>query len=240
LTGQDLLNSALRLVGVLASGEIATAAESIDGLQTLNDMLDSWTSDRLSIFTITPRTFALVPGQQGYTIGVGGNFNVPRPPRIDSVSIVSLANPLEPLELPIEMLTIEQWAAIPVKNIQSTLPQSVYDDGAFPLRTLNYYCIPSTTVNTVIYGWAALTSFPTLATNVTFPPGYQRAIRYNLAVELCGEYGRPVDPTVGRIAIESLAKVRAFNAPLVELRCDAALIGSGDANYDWRSDSFGR
>jgi hypothetical protein len=44
-----------------------------------------------------------------------------------------------------------------------------------------------------------------------FPPGYLKAIRYNLAVDLAPEYGRSPDPSVMQIAGASLAALRALN-----------------------------
>lgn len=237
MTVQDLVNSTLRLIGVLASGEIASAAESFDGMQCLNDLLDSLSAQRLGIFEISPQTFPLVPGTQAYTLGTGGNFNTPRPPAIDRVSLIITTNPSEPLELPVEMLTTEEWQNIPVKNVPSAIPYQVWDDQGFPLRTLRYFPVPSVAYNTSIYSWQALTKFTGLNQTFEFPSGYAKAIRFNLALELCPEYGRQPDPVIVRQATESLAAIKIMNAPVYELRCDPALTGTG-GYYDWRSDTF--
>src|ERR1043166_3907901 len=44
-----------------------------------------------------------------------------------------------------------------------------------------------------------------------YPPGYLKALTYNLAVDLAGEYGRPVD-AIAPIAASSLDSLRALNA----------------------------
>ena len=236
-TGNDIIASSLRLIGVLASGETASAAEAFDGLQVLNDMLDSWSSEHLMIFT-TPRLgpFNLISGQQAYTVGTGGDFNIPRPPRIDRMGIINLANPVQPLELPLEYLTKDQWAAIPVKNIQSSLPLKVWDDQGYPLRTLSFWCIPNTSVQTVLYAWTALAQFPDLVTDFTFPPGYRRAIRYNLALEMAPEYGKAIDPAVAAIAVQSKAAIKSQNIQVVDLRVDPALVAPNQALYNWLTD----
>ena len=41
-TGQDIVNRALRSIGVLASEEYATAAQQGDALDSLNDLLHEW------------------------------------------------------------------------------------------------------------------------------------------------------------------------------------------------------
>src|SRR5438477_10734207 len=109
MTGLDLLMRAMRTLGKLESGEVPSSDEAADGLVSLNDLLDSWNAERLMVFTITIAEFPLVPGQQVYTYGTGGNFNAARPARIDRASIVSLTNPAQPLELQIDYFTDQEW-----------------------------------------------------------------------------------------------------------------------------------
>jgi hypothetical protein len=66
-----------------------------------------------------------------------------------------------------------------------------------------------------------------LVTPVDLLPGYARALRTNLALELAPEWGRVVDPTVERQARESLADVKRANLPYTEIGIDAALTGCG-------------
>jgi hypothetical protein len=235
----DLIASSLRLIGAIATGETMAANESADGLVILNQMLDGWNAERLMVFVITSNTFSLTPGTQTYTVGTGGNFNIPRPARIARTSIVNLSNPVQPLELPIDMLTFEQWQAIPVKNIQGSLPTVVYDDGAFPLRNLSYWTIPSVPVNTVLYSWTLLTSFPDLSTDIEFPPGYFEAIRYNLAIRLGPEWLGPnwsPGPIVAQIALESKARIKSINFIPEQTACDPALVDPLGGYYNYISD----
>jgi hypothetical protein len=232
----DLISSSLRLVGGIGTGETLSAAEAATGLQVLNQMLDSWQTERMLIFTLQINEYPLTPGQQTYTLGPGGNFNAVRPARIERMSIVNLANPSQPLELPIEMLSDEDWQTVPVKVITSTLPLYVYDDGSYPQRNLSFYPIPQVLVNTRIYVWQALTSFPDLSTDVQFPPGYFKAVRFNLAVDLGPEFDMQVPNTVIAQALESKARIKLLNAPSVQSGVDQALVDPEGGYYDWRSD----
>ena len=45
-TANDQINGALRLLGVLAEGETPSAATSQDALAALNQMIDSWNTER--------------------------------------------------------------------------------------------------------------------------------------------------------------------------------------------------
>lgn len=236
----DLIASSMRLIGALESGEVPTGSEASDFLMILNQMLDSWNADRLAVFTITINEFPLVVNQQVYTLGTGGNFNTARPAKIDRISIVSLTNPAQPLELPIDYYTDWDWQQVPVKNIQTTLPQAVYDDGGFPFRNLSFWPIPTAPVNTRIYGWTALTQYASLTTDVAYPPGYAEALRYNLAVRLMAEMPGSYNPIMSQVtaglALESLARIKSMNEPLIEAFCDAAITGNG-GYYNYYSDT---
>lgn len=236
MTGNDLINSSLRLIGVTASGEQPTADEANDALVILNQMLDSWNAERLMIFTITIIDTPLTPGTQVYTLGTGGSLNFTRPARIERMSIVNFNNPVQPLELPLEMLSDQEWQSVPVKVISSTLPTKVYDDGAFPLRNLNFWPIPTVIVNTRIYGWTALSQFPDLVTDMTFPAGYLKALRYNLAVDLAPEYGAPLRPEVAAQAVSSKAVLKSINAPMPISYVDPAIRGEKASVYNWLTD----
>lgn len=240
MKGGDLIASSLRLIGVLASGETASGPIIADSQLVLQQMVDSWQADRLMIFTINIAEFPLVPGQQTYTYGTGGNFNAARPARIERASIVSLTNPAQPLELNIPIYTDKDWQQqIPVKLINTTLPQVLYDDGSFPLRNLSFWPIPTVVVNTRLYSWLQLTTFTDLTTDILFPPGYAEALRYNLAMRLIAEMPGNFNPimisTTLQLANESLARIKAMNLPVVEASCDDALVGRG-GRYNYFSD----
>lgn len=238
MTALDIISSALRLDGVLASGEVPNNAEAQDALVVLNDMLNQWNAERLMVFTIARQVFSLVPTQQLYTMGVGGNFNVPRPARIESASILSLQNPAQPMELPIEIVSETGWQNIPVKDVVSSLPQVMWDGDEFPLRNLSFWPIPTVPVSVVLYTWTALSSFPDLSvTDLTFPPGYAKAIRFCLALDLAPEYGKTVAPDVAAQAIIAKAVVKSINMPTYELHSDVALINPYGGRYNWRSDT---
>lgn len=236
-TALDLISSALRLINVMAAGEQTPIAMANDALLVLNDMIDSWNTDRLAIYTIRTDDFPFVLGQQTYTLGAGGNLNIPRPPRIESMSTIQFIDPNNPVEIPISMYTFEEWQSqVPVKNVTGSIPLICYDDGAFPLRNLNFWPIPVDQPNKLrIYSWSALPA-QTLDAEVAFPPGYRQAFRYELAVLLASEFAAPVPAPVATIAIESKARVRSMNAPALELRSDLVPDPSG---WNYKADLFG-
>lgn len=243
----DIISSSLRLIGVLASGETADAALAQNSLFVLQGMWNSWNAQSLMIFTIPRQVYSLTLNKQSYTMGIDptgvttADFQVPRPPRIDRMGIINLNNPLQPLELPLQYLTVAQWQEIPVKNISSALPMYCWDDQGFPFRTLTFWPIPNVNVQIAIYPWAALTTPAILTTQMIFPPGYQEAFRYNLAVRLAAEFPtipQEVLEMVVGLASESMRVVKAMNIQPIDLRVDPALTQQGwKGLYNWLSDA---
>ena len=236
-TALDLISSALRLINVVASGETTPIAVANDSLMVLNDMIDSWNTDRLAIYTVGIQDFPFILGQQTYTFGTGGNFNAPRPARITGMSTIQLTDPSNPVEIPISMYTDDQWQnQVPVKKVNGNIPLICYDDGGFPLRALNFWPIPTSQPNACrIYSWSALPA-QTLTSVVSFPPGYSQAFRYNLAALLSAEFAATLPPIVATIAVDSLAKLKTINAPDTRMRSDLVADPSG---WDYKADLFG-
>lgn len=232
-----LIASSLRLIKVLASGEPVPIEEANDALMVLNQMLDSWNADRLAIYTTRTDDFALIAGKQEYTLGNGGDFNTARPAQIDAMSAILLNNPLNPIEVPIEMYTWNDWQNKAAKVVPGSFPLICYDDGGFPLRTLNMWPIPQgQPVNVRVYSWQGLGMPANLQANMSFPPGYAEAFRYNLAVRLSAEFDAELPPSVAAIAMDSLARIKTMNAPSLELRSDLCPMPGG---YSYKADFFG-
>lgn len=68
-TALDLITGALRNINALESGETPNANDANDALQVLNDMLESWTIEKLLIFASNEQRFLFTPGTYQYTIG---------------------------------------------------------------------------------------------------------------------------------------------------------------------------
>jgi hypothetical protein len=58
-----------------------------------------------------------------------------------------------------------------------------------------------------------LTQPATLTTTLSFPPGYLRAFRYNLACEIAAEFGVEPSPQVKRIAMSAKRNLKRINNP---------------------------
>jgi hypothetical protein len=238
LTAKDLIASSMRAVGSLGSGEAPAASELLDGGMILNQMLDAWSAERLSVFVVTPVTkdqkgnpLALVSSQQQYLLGnqLGTeDFFLPRPARLERASIIYSAAQQTPAEIPLAMYTDVEWQGIANKTTPSILPQVCYVQTTFPDMILSFWPVPTQANPITLYLWQMLSQFADLDLPMTFPPGYMEAIRYNLAVRLYAEF--PGDPNkfaaVLQLAQQSKARINSLNAPIKVATCDDALLGT--------------
>lgn len=214
MTGRDLIKGSLRLIGAIAQGETLSATEQADALSVLNELIEAWSVDGMMLYATTREEFALTANQQVRTMGVGGNFNTTRPVKVQNVSVKS-----NDTEIPVEIITVDQWAQISNKGSSSTFPLKVYIEGTHPLERFNLWPIPTTSNNLVIYSMKQITAV-TLSGEITLPPGYQRALRYNLAVELAPEYGKTPNELVFSAATESKADLKRQNTKPVYMTSD--------------------
>jgi len=68
-TANDLIIGALRFINQYAPGESLDASDAEDALATLNDLLESWSTDEASVYASNENVFTYTPGQYQYTIG---------------------------------------------------------------------------------------------------------------------------------------------------------------------------
>jgi hypothetical protein len=230
VTLRDLLRSSFRLIGSLHEGQGPSSDDITDSLVILNSMLTTWSVDRLNVFAIRSDTYSLTANQQTYQIGVGApDFNAPRPVRIDRAAVIYQPSGQFQPELPLGRLSAREWEDIRIKNITSTIPTLLYADNAYPFCNLNLWPIPTIALPFVLYTWQQLNAglaVAALDTALSFPPGYEDAIRYNLAVRLAPEWDKKLRPDVLELARESKMFIQSLNAPAPVLACDPAIAGN--------------
>lgn len=226
MTVRDLIKSSLRIIGAIASGETPSADETADALSTLNGILGSWSNQSLLIPSKAREVFSLVAGTQSYSIGPLGTFNTTRPIKILGAALIPVGQDFETV---VDVITQQQWAEIANKNLSGN-PSSIYPEGTYPLETINVYPKPALSDQLVIYSIKPLVSFASANEVITLPAGYDRALKYNLAVELAAEYGKQLTGEVLGIASASKAEIEALNSEPVYLTSDALFINKKSYN----------
>ena len=210
-TAGDIINGSLRLLGVLAEGETPSADTSQDALRAMNQMIDSWNTERLSVFSTQDQVFTWPSGQLSRTLGPSGNFVGNRPVLLDDATY--FLDPGTGVSYGIKFINQQQYDGIAVKTVTSTFPQVIFVNMTFPDVEMFIYPRPTRDLEWHFISVEELSQPATLDTVLHFPPGYLRAFRYNLACELAPEFGVEPAPQVQRLAMASKRNLKRINNP---------------------------
>jgi hypothetical protein len=210
-TAGDQITRALRLLGVLAEGETSSAAVMQDSLMAMNQMIDSWNTERLAVFCTQDQTFTWPAGEITRTLGPTGNFIGLRPVLLDEATY--FRDPGTNVSFGIKFINQQQYNGIAVKTVTSTYPQVIFVNMTYPDVTMTIYPRPTRDLEWHFVSVQELSNPATLVTNLLFPPGYLRAFTYNLAMEIAPEFGVEPSPQVQRIAMTSKRNLKRINNP---------------------------
>ena len=210
-TAGEQINRALRLLGILAEGETPSAATSQDCLMALNQMIDSWNTERLSVFSTQDQTFLWPVGEIQRTLGPTGDFVGNRPVYFDDATYYR--DPGTNVSFGIKFINQQQYDGIAVKTVTSTYPQVIFVNMTFPDVTMFIYPRPTRLLEWHFISVEELNKPADLSTVLYYPPGYLRAFTYNLAMEFAPEFGVEPSPQVQRIAMTSKRDLKRVNNP---------------------------
>ena len=206
----DTINGALRLIGQLAEGESPSAETSADALSAFNQMIDSWSIDRLNVYYTQDQTFTWPANDGSVTFGpTGADFTGVRPVEVIDSTYFKVNN----LSYGLAMINEEQYNAIALKTSTSTWPQLLWVNMGMPSITMKVWPVPTGDIEFHLISVVVLVQATSLATTLTIPPGYLRAFRFNLACEIANEFGIEPPSKVQRIAASSLRSVKRINNP---------------------------
>lgn len=239
----DYATDALRLCGQMgAPGRIYSPEQLIEVTEFLNQMLDSWNTMRNSLYSMTDTFLTLTSGQYQYTVGPGGEFDIPRPQAIQRANLIYQTSP-QLLRLPVEIIDVDQWAAIRVPQLEAAIPTKLYFDNGysqatpFGLGQIYLWPAPQSAYQLEIFVWTLLNSNLGTGDTLYAPPGYARALTYNLAVEIMPLYMKGMNEVqqarVERIAKESRDWVESLNAPSPIVQIDPAVSSTTNTGFNW-------
>jgi hypothetical protein len=201
-TAQDIIKRARRLHGSLGRGEVPSAAENVDDLYALNQMLDQWWLQRNAVYRTQEDIVSVTASS--HTIGPSGDFVLARPVKIEMAF-----QRLTGIDYPITILNDRQYRQIADKATTSTIVTDIFYDPTSTNGTLYFYpVVSSATIH--LHTRARIESF-TINETVALPPGYEDALAYNLSVALAPEYQREIPPTVYAMAGTTIANIKRLN-----------------------------
>jgi hypothetical protein len=228
-TAQTIINGALRLLQVASTDVVLTNDEANDALESLNQMIDGWSNESLMLYHVTREQFTCIPAHNPHTIGLSGDFVTSVPMNIEAATVT-----VKGTDYPVLPIDYDDYAVIKLKTLQNVYPEYFYLDKASPvLANLYMYPVPSTASTINLYSRKPLTNFASLTDNLTLPPGYERALKYSLAVELAPEYQVSAGQDVIALAIAAKASLKRTNKRPLTLQIDpAALTVSGKRRFN--------
>lgn len=227
-TAADQIKGGLRLIGQLAQGEEPDADTYADALTALNQMLDSWSTERLSIFCLQTQTFTWPSNTRVRTVGPTGQLVGLRPVLVDPSTFYTFGN----LRYNLAQVNVDQYNSIALIAATSTMPQVMYANMTMPDATLSLWPIPTSSIELSLVSVQELSQPATLTTELVVPPGYLKAYRYALAVEIATEFGIEPPPTVKRQADLSKRTIKRINNPDLQMGMPYSLVGRRKNNFN--------
>ena len=210
-TTADIIYGSLRLIGQLAEGEVPSGETAQDALNAMNQMIDSWNTERLAVFSTIDQVETWPPGSRSRTFGPTGDIVGARPILIDDSTY--FRDPANGISFGLKLINQQQYNGIAVKTVTSTYPQVLWVNMTYPDIEMYVYPVPTKVLEFHIVSVQELSQPATLSTDLAFPPGYLRAFRYNLACELAPEFGVEPSRQVQRIAMTSKRNLKRINNP---------------------------
>ena len=174
-------------------------------------MIQSWDTERLSVFSTQDQVFTWPANVLSRTLGPTGDFVGNRPIEIDDATYFK--DPSSGLSFGVKLINQQQYDGIAFKTVTSTYPQVLWVNNTFPDMEITVYPVPIKALEWHIISVETLNEVSSVSTNMYFPPGYLRAFRYNLACELAPEFGIEPSPQVQRIAMSSKRNIKRVNFP---------------------------
>ncbi len=205
----SLIESSLRKIGALSSGETIETTRQAEALSALQVMLRSWGALSANIFATVKESFTLSAGTASYTWGSGGVFATTRPNIIAGAYILDSSD----ISHPVDIITEQKYRSYPAKSTSSR-PYSLFYYPSYPLGVVYLYPVPDAVESIYIDSYKQFTeigSFSAAGDTLSFPSTHEEAIIYNLSIRLAPEYGKTVSAEVATVAKKSYEDLLLLN-----------------------------
>ena len=218
-TAAIVIQDALLEIGVLASGEVASAAMANDALRALNRLMDILSNGQSFAFYANTVSRALT-GEASFTIGpVTGDVVTARPIKIETATVVR-----QGITYPVSVLDNQKWDAISYKGAGGANTSGIYYEAQVPNGIVNLWPLASgCTLNMRVVNQVGV--FPDLTTDLLLPPGYEEALVKCLAVALFPQYpAGQLSLLTQRAAKRALSYINKTNNVIPTMQIDSVLL----------------
>ena len=212
LTRNQIIESALRKLGVLAEGQTPSTQNYSDGAMALNTVVAQLKAIGMPLWARSEYTFT--PTTNSYTIGTGMTLNTPFP-----VKMLQAFRTDNGAKIPLEIVAREDFNILPTSSNGS--PIKINYQSFVNYGTISLWPTPTSTNTatiTLVYQ-RPYQYFTTSTETMDFPEEWYNAIIYHLAVRLAPEWGVPLPD---RQMLMQEAKMYTE---------DAAMVGQEDGSF---------
>jgi hypothetical protein len=208
------------MIGVASAEQPISAFMAEHALGALNALLDSWSVEKLLVYSRPKISLVLVPGRSAYTWGITvPPCDIPGEPPVKlELALLTVEDTAPGLEW--EVTILDQYAfeaGIAIKQLTSSYPAALYLDSAEPVATLHVWPVPDMPYTLQLLPWSAHSPYGGWDDVLDWPNGYQRAMVYGLALELAPQYMVEPSPLILRTAEESKRALYVINAEVGKL-----------------------
>jgi hypothetical protein len=201
-------------------GNTALAEDYQDTFSALLSMMSIWNRKRWLVFHDI-ELVKVSTGAQSYSVGPGGDFNTPRPDRLEAAFFRQFPQASgQAVDYPLQILqSREDYNQVVLKTLVSW-PAFIFYDSAFPLGFVYPWPIPQgSTYELHLTVKDTLPTFSSYVQTVNLPPEYFEALWSNLTIRLGAIYpGANITDDTRGIAKASLEAIRGANAQIARLR----------------------
>lgn len=240
-TAQQIVTRQMQALGILGRNGVPTAADYNDAIAATNAMLDSWSGENLFAWANQTIAHTLTINTSSYTIGSGGAINTTRP---DNISQAWLRDS-NGLDYPMSVVPQYIWNGIGDKSIDSQIPTTLFYDPQYPLGIVNIFPVPLLAYSLRMNAILQQTTFSSVTHSLSAPPGYERAMILQGAVELMSA-GFPClldEKGLARLyenADKAMANIKRKNIKEQVAAMDDAIVSHSYASYNIYSDGMPR
>lgn len=210
-TAQDIITSSFRLLVQYSEGDTPSAAMLADALAVFNQLLDSWSAERLSVYATQDQQFTWTANTISRTLGPTGTLVGNRPVVLNDATYFK--DPGTGISYNVKIINQQQYDGIALKTATSSYPQVIWVNDTHPNITITEWPVATKDLEWHFISVLELSQPATLGTTLAFPPGYLRAFKFNLALDLAAEFGMEPMPQVQKLAIATKRILKRNNNP---------------------------
>jgi hypothetical protein len=223
----EVIIDALSDAGIYDPEDTIPDVEIAKCLRKVNDLLDRWAMQGLTIFSRTEDTKVLTIGAGSYTIGALGAIATVWPVEIEQAFLRDLSGNDTSIDC---SMTQEEYNAITNKTTMG-IPSRLFYKKSFPLGIIYFDYKPDAAYTLHLFSKKSLTAFASVTDDFSavVPTGYKAAITANLAIDLGEFYKRPPSQIMIARAEKTLELIKMHNYEPKKLPMNSCIGNQGQS-----------